>query len=390
AIAYLMGLVGLSPALGTFLAGVVLANSEFRHELESDLEPFKGLLLGLFFIGVGASIDFHIISENPFRILIYVLVILLIKTVVLFGIGKIFQMSLDQNLFYSLALSQVGEFAFVLFSFIGQLGILDAASNGIMMAVTAITMTLTPMILLTYEKLIQPKLVKNKEEEKEADSIEENNSVILVGFAHFGSTIGRFLRANGVNATILDNDSDRVELLRKMGFKVYFGDATRLDLLESAGAEHAKIFVSAISSPETNYAIGEMLKKHFPNLSFFVRAQDRFAAYELIDMGFTKVYRENLDTAIRVGIDILKEIGFRSYTATRSGQNFLKYDEDALIGLAKDRHDSKKYISSVREQIEQIEKLLSTDISQKANLADHAWDSDPLRTAANEMKPLNQ
>lgn len=390
AIAYLMGLVGLSPALGTFLAGVVLANSEFRHELESDLEPFKGLLLGLFFIGVGASIDFHIISENPFRILIFVLVILLIKTVVLFGIGKIFQMSLDQNLFYSLALSQVGEFAFVLFSFIGQLGILDAASNGIMMAVTAITMTLTPMILLTYEKLIQPKLVKNKEEEKEADSIEENNSVILVGFAHFGSTIGRFLRANGVNATILDNDSDRVELLRKMGFKVYFGDATRLDLLESAGAEHAKIFVSAISSPETNYAIGEMLKKHFPNLSFFVRAQDRFAAYELIDMGFTKVYRENLDTAIRVGIDILKEIGFRSYTATRSGQNFLKYDEDALIGLAKDRHDSKKYISSVREQIEQIEKLLSTDISQKANLADHAWDSDPLRTAANEMKPLNQ
>jgi Trk K+ transport system NAD-binding subunit len=158
------------------------------------------------------------------------------------------------------------------------------------MAVTAITMTLTPLMLLGYEKIIQPKLVSAKTEEKEPDTIEENNSVILVGFAHFGSTIGRFLRANGIHATIPDNDSDRVELLRKMGFKVYFGDATRVDLLESAGAEHAKIFVSAISSVETNFQIGEILKKHFPNLTFFVRAEDRFGAYELIEMGFLSPY----------------------------------------------------------------------------------------------------
>lgn len=387
AIAYLMGLVGLSPALGTFLAGVVLANSEFRHELESDLEPFKGLLLGLFFIGVGASIDFHIISENPIRILFYVVIIMIIKTGVLFSIGKLFHMSLEQNLFYSLALSQVGEFAFVLFSFIGQLGILDQSTNGIMMAVTAITMTLTPLILLTYEKFIQPKLVSVKTEEKEHDSIEEQNTVILVGFAHFGSTIGRFLRANGVNATILDNDSDRVELLRKMGFKVYFGDATRVDLLESAGAEHAKIFVSAISSSETNFQIGEILKKHFPNINFFVRAEDRNAAYEMIEMGYSKVYRENLDTALRVGVDVLKELGFRSYTATRSAQNFLKYDEEALAGLTKHRHDSKQYISSVRTQISQIEQLLSSDIEHNASIIDHAWDSEPLRNAANENNP---
>lgn len=387
AIAYVMGLVGLSPALGTFLAGVVLANSEFRHELESDLEPFKGLLLGLFFIGVGASIDFHIISENPIRILLFVLIIMIVKTVILFLIGKLFQMSLDQNLFYSIALSQVGEFAFVLFSFIGQLGILDQATNGIMMAVTAITMTLTPLMLLGYEKIIQPKLVSAKTEEKEPDSIEENNSVILVGFAHFGSTIGRFLRANGIHATILDNDSDRVELLRKMGFKVYFGDATRVDLLESAGAEHAKIFVSAISSVETNFQIGEILKKHFPNLTFFVRAEDRFGAYELIEMGFTKVYRENLDTALRVGVDILKELGYRAYTATRSAQNFLKYDEEAMVNLARYRNDSKEYISSVRAQISQIEELLSSDVQHSSSLTDHAWDSEPLRSAVNDNKP---
>jgi CPA2 family monovalent cation:H+ antiporter-2 len=374
--AYIMMLVGLSPALGTFLAGVVLANSEFRHELESDIEPFKGILLGLFFISVGASINFSLIVNNPLMIVALVCGIIVIKASVLILAGKLARLSFDQNLIFTLGLAQVGEFAFVLFSFIHQLNILSAQWTDMMMGVTAISMTVTPLLLLLNERFILPRFGTKEKEEKEADDIDIYNPVIIAGFGHFGSTLGRFLRANGINATILDNDSDRVDLLRKMGFKVFYGDATRIDILKSAGADEARILIAAIDSPETNYDLVEKTKKLFPRLTIMVRARSRLDAYELIDMGVKDIYRESLDTSVRLGIDVLIKLGIRKYSATRAGQNFIKYDEAAMPQLARHRHDQDTYIFNTREQIQLQEQLLTNDREVNPTLNDHAWDSD--------------
>ncbi len=223
AVSYLMQLVGLSPALGAFMAGVVLANSEFRHELEGDIAPFKGLLLGLFFIGVGASINFKLIIDDPAYILIFGAILTSIKFFVLFGIGKFYKKSNDQNLLFSFGLSQAGEFGFVILSFSMQLNILPSILANQMMAIIALSMISTPFLLLINEKWIDPFFGVKEKVKKPHDIIDENNEVIIAGFGHFGSTIGRLLKANGVKATILDHDSDRVDLLRKMGFKVYYG-----------------------------------------------------------------------------------------------------------------------------------------------------------------------
>ncbi len=376
AAAYLMELVGLSPALGTFLAGVVLANSEYRHELESDIEPFKGILLGLFFISVGASINFGLILDRPLTIVALVCGVIAIKFGVLFLTGTLTRLTFDQNLLFSLGLAQVGEFAFVLFAFMHQLSLLSAAWTDMMMGVTAISMTATPLLLLINERFILPRFGVREKEEKEADAIDLHTPVILAGFGPFGSTVGRFLRANGVEATILDNDSDRVDLLRKMGSKVYYGDATRIDILKAAGAEQAKILIAAIGSPAINHDLVEKAQRLFPHLTIMVRAENRFDAYEVMDKGIKDIYRETLDTSIRLGIDCLVKLGYRRYSATRAGQNFLKYDEEAMRKLAALRHDKSAYIFTVREQIQLQEQLLANDREVNPTLGDHAWDSD--------------
>jgi len=376
ATAYIMGLVGLSPALGTFLAGVVLANSEFRHELESDIEPFKGILLGLFFISVGASINFGLILSRPLMIIALVCGVIAIKAGVLFLTGKLTRLTFDQNLLFTLGLSQVGEFAFVLFSFMHQLHILSSEWTDTMMGVTAISMTVTPMLLLIHERFILPRFGTKEKAEKEADEINQHHPVILAGFGPFGSTVGRFLRANGVHATILDNDSDRVDLLRKMGFKVFYGDATRIDILKAAGADEAKILIAAIGSPDINHDIVEKTQKLFPHLTIMVRAENRYDAYELIDMGIKDIYRESFDTSVRLGIDALVKLGYRRYSATRAGQNFTKYDEAAMHKLAPHRHDESTYIFNAREQIQLQEQLLTHDREVNPTLNDHAWDSE--------------
>jgi CPA2 family monovalent cation:H+ antiporter-2 len=377
AVAYLMEVVGLSPALGTFVAGVVLANSEFRHELESDIEPFKGLLLGLFFIGVGASINFDLLSDAPGEIAMIVSAVILIKFAVLFAIGKTFKLKIEQNFLFALGLSQVGEFAFVLLSFTGQLNIIDEVWLGKLTAVTAISMMTTPLLLLAHEKFISPYFgTKEKPDTKPADEIDEQQKVIIAGFGHFGSTIGRLLRANGIEATILDNNSDQVELLRRMGFKVYFGDATRLDLLKSAGIENAKLLIAAIDSPETNNDLIRTVKKHFGHVKVLARARNRFDAYELIEMGVTNIYRETLYTSVHLAIDALQELGFRKYTATRQGQKFISYDEKALEKLVASRHDFDEHTISARREIEIQEKLLQNDLLLAFSPEDHSWDSE--------------
>jgi CPA2 family monovalent cation:H+ antiporter-2 len=376
-VSYLMQVVGLSPALGAFMAGVVLANSEFRHELEGDIAPFKGLLLGLFFIGVGASINFRLIIADPIFIIVFSTIFNGIKFFVLLVVGKIYKKSSDQNLLFAFALSQAGEFGFVILGFAIQLNLLPTILANQMMAVIAISMMGTPFLLLINEKWIDPFFgVKEKQKSKNKyDTIDEKNDVIIAGFGNFGSTIGRLLKTNGIPATVLDMDSDRVDSLRKMGFKVYYGDASRLELLKAAGCEDAKLFIAAIDNPEVNLAVVELIKKHFPHLKVLARARNRSDAFELVDMGVKDFYRENMYSAVHLGVDALVELGHRRYTATRQGQRFIKYDEQSIFRLAKKRHDKKAFLMTSMEEIELQEQLLRNDLYAQLGANDHAWES---------------
>ena len=379
AISFLMEQVGLSPALGAFLGGVVLANSEFKHELESNLDPFKGLLLGLFFMAVGASINFVVIGNAPLLIVGLVLAVILLKVLVLLGVGSVFRIGLDQKLLFSVGLSQVGEFAFVLLSFAYQLQILDQETLDILLVITAISMTISPILNIVNEKLIIPKVGTKETDEEPMDHIEKRNEVLIVGFGHFGSTAGRFLRANGVEATILDHDSERVELLRKMGFEVYYGDATRVDLLESAGAMEAKILISAIDNPDVNIELVDTLKKHFPHLTILIRSKNRIDAYSLINKGVEHIYRETIDTSVKMATDALSMLGKRKYTLQRLAQNFLKYDEQALKRLATQSLNSDEYITKAREEIALQESLLKEEKQMPAELEEESpWDTEQM------------
>jgi CPA2 family monovalent cation:H+ antiporter-2 len=379
-IAVLMTQIGLSPALGSFLAGVVLANSEYRHELQSDIEPFKGLLLGVFFIAVGASIDFNLVAAEYRQIILWVLILIAVKVGILLLLGKFFKISTEQNFIFSFSLAQVGEFAFVLFSFSLQQGILSAETTSIMTAVVAISMALTPLIILVNEKLILPKVGTDEEEQRPADEIDEKNPVIIAGFGHFGSTIGRFLRANKIPATYLDLDSDRVDSLRGMGFKVFYGDASRHELLQAAGADKAKIIIIAIDSPEKRLEMIETIKKHFPHLHMLVRAKNRFDAYELMNAGMLHIYRETLETSLRVGVDAMSLLGYRKYTAKRLAKNFMKYDEANMKYLSAIRNQE-EYVIEARRYIEEIEETIQSD---RQNLfgGDTSWDPETIREEA--------
>lgn len=377
-VAYLMQLAGLSAALGTFMAGVLLANSEYRHELESNIEPFKGLLLGLFFMAVGSTINFYLIVHKPAFIFGAVLAIMAIKSLVLYAIARFFKTNQRQSMMFTLLLSQVGEFAFVLIGSASGLGLLNKDDADSLMAIVTISMILSPVFLFIYDKVMSTKHEDSNTEEQQADEIDEHHQVIIAGFGHFGNTVGRFLRANNVSATILDNDIERVLFLRKMGFKVFYGDATRMELLESAGAANAKVFISTLDSPETNAALAAMVQKHFPHLKLFIRAKNRFDAYELIDLGVKNIYRESLHSSVNMGIEVLHELGQRSYTLHRKAKDFIKFDEEALHKLAKKRHHKESYIIGVREEIEFQESLLKEDKKFNDNNSDTAWDKTPL------------
>ncbi len=323
--------------------------------------------------------NFRLILDNPAHILSLVFLIIMAKALVLLAVGRFFRLSFDQNLIFALSLSQVGEFAFVLFAFIHQLNILSPHWTDIMMAVTALSMTVTPLLLFISERFILPRFGTLEAVERQPDAIDVHHPVIIAGFGDFGSTIGRFLRANGIEATILDNDSDRVDLLRKVGFKVFYGDATRLDILRSAGADEAKIFIAAVSDPSTHQEFIDRVRKHYPHLTLMIRTKDREDAYEILDQGLDNVYRESLDSSVRLGVDALVKLGFRKYSATRAGQTFIRNDEAALRKLAPHRHDEKTYLSNAREQIRIQEQILADDRETNPSLNDHAWESDRFR-----------
>ncbi|KAF9660017.1 monovalent cation:proton antiporter-2 (CPA2) family protein [Tenacibaculum sp. ZH5_bin.1] len=385
-ISYLMEFVGLSPALGAFLGGVVLSTSEFKHELESTLEPFKNLLLGLFFMAVGASINFVVIANSPLTISGILLVIIIIKASVLFITGRIFNLKIDQNILLTFSLAQVGEFAFVLLSFAFQLNILEQEQMDIMLVVTAVSMSLTPILTVVNERLILPRIGTKEFIKRPMDHIAKSQKVILVGFGQFGSTVGRFLRSHGVETTILDFDSNRVDFLRKMGFEVYYGDATREDLLESAGIAEAKILICATNEVSVSKAISKIVKRKYPHIELMVRTKSRFDAYELLNLNVNNIYRESLDTSLALASDALNKLGFRKYTLNRQVQNFIKYDEASLKRLAADPNRNENYIFKARKELEQQEQLLEDDFKRGIVAFDKHWDGEHIRNILSKNK----
>ena len=383
-ISFLMEYVGISPALGAFLGGVVLSNSEFKHELESTLEPFKNLLLGLFFMAVGASINFIIIAKSPFTIGGILLAIVVLKALVLFITGHVFKLKLDQKLLLTFSLAQIGEFAFVLLSFAFGLHLLSQEQMDMMLVITALSMSLTPIIGILNERFILPKIGTKESIKRPMDHIAKSQKIILVGFGQFGSTVGRFLRSHGVEATILDFDSNRVDFLRKMGFEVYYGDATRLDLLESAGIAEARIIICATNKISVSKAISKIVKEKYPHVEFMIRTKNRFDAYELLNLGHENIYRESLETSLTLAKDVLSKMGFRKYTLNRQVQNFIKYDEDSLRRLATEPERKENYIFKAKKELEQQEKFLNEDFKRGVVDFDNHWDSAHIRKVLNK------
>lgn len=369
----LMVAIGLSPALGAFLAGVMLANSEFRHELEAQIDPFKGLLLAVFFVSVGATINFSTIFADPLFIFTTVLLVMAVKLLVLYAVGKFFKIEKIQNIFYAFALSQVGEFAFVLLNYSQKLYLISPTLNSQMMAVTAITMLITPLLLLSYDRYIAPKFNSEHISEPLFDIMDNpvsEKKVIIVGFGHFGSTVGRLLRASKVSATVLDHDSERIKLLRSYGFKVFYGDATRMPILRAAGIENAEILVLCLDDTESNRYIADMVREYYPKLKIFVRAKNRLDAYHYINQGIDNVYRETLGTAVDMAIDVLSETGMRKYAARRLGKRFATIDKSSLRKIAREYGRGEDLFFTTRETIQREEALLSYD---NLNFNTHDW-----------------
>jgi monovalent cation:proton antiporter-2 (CPA2) family protein len=372
-IALAMEIVGLSPALGTFLAGVVLAESEYRHELESDIEPFKGLLLGLFFISVGSSIDLPLVQYQPLTMLGLVLGLLIVKFLVLFLIGKLTRLEKSQNFTFAFALAQGGEFAFVLISFAAQNQVIDTRIANLLVATVALSMVMAPFLFTINERLVQP-MFSSQLNDREADEIDEkDNPVILAGFGRFGHIVGRVLNLQGVKTTVLDLDAEQVELVRKLGVKVFYGDASRLELLHAAGADKAKLLIVAINDEEKSLLIIETAQKHFPNLKILVRAAGRDHAYRLLSHGVENIFRETLGSSLDLSVAALRMLGFRAYEAQRAAKAFRIYDEQTVRELAPYSEDQSKLIAEAKERIRSMEELFEME-RHRIRQTDVGWD----------------
>jgi monovalent cation:proton antiporter-2 (CPA2) family protein len=375
-ITLLMQLVGLSAALGTFLAGVVLAESEYRHELEMDLDPFKGLLLAVFFMAVGAGIDFKLLWANPIQILGLIIGFIVLKLVVLYIIARIFRMKNADSANFAFSLAQGGEFAFVLISFCLGLGLILADQAALLVAIVAVSMALAPLLMIANEKLIQPLYLRGATE-RAADVIDHNAKVIIAGHGRFGMTVGRILQAKGYKSVVLDHDAEQIDALRKFGFKLYYGDASRTDLLEAAGAASAQILVVAVDDREKITEIVQTAKKHFPHLQIFTRAFDRVHAYELIEEGVTDVFREVFSSSADMGERVLVALGQHPFEAHRAVKTFKNFDEKVLRQQAQHIGNTERMVDIARNSRAELSRILAGDhISSPLNI-DEGWeDSD--------------
>ncbi len=364
AIAVAMTSIGLSPALGTFLAGVVLAESEFRHEIEVDIEPFKGLLLGLFFITVGASIDFDILGSQFGLIIALVLALVVIKALVLFGLSVLFKMERRQSLLFSIALAQGGEFAFVLASTGRQFFVFDQSTASLITIVVAISMLLAPLLFVAYEAYFSR--VGQQASYKDDQEIQPSCDVIIAGYGRFGQIVGRLLSSNGFHTTILDHSPSQIDLVRRFGNTVFYGDAARRDLLKAAGASRARLLVVGVDDADKALEIIDTAQAHFPNLKILARAVDRRHAYEILHRNIDGLRRETFESALKMGTDALKLLGLETEKAERISNTFAKHDEESLIKLAEYWGDDKSYGLAVRQRMEDLRQVLADDAESGA------------------------
>ena len=374
-IAVLMGLINLSPALGTFIAGVVLADSEYRHELESDLEPFKGLLLGLFFITVGAGIDFGLLAAAPFTIAGLVVALMLGKAAIIYALAWLKGMAPPHRWSLGLSLGQGGEFAFVLLAVITDLQLIPGDVARTVTVVVALSMALTPLVFIINDKVIQPRFTQAESDEEEADdpSAGHGKPVIIAGFGRFGQLAGRMLKANGIAASILDYDADSITTLRKHGLEVYYGDAARHDLLHTAGAEVAKVLVVAIDDPDRSVFITEQAKKHFPHLQVIVRAHDPLHTRDLEQAGADITVCEAEAGGIGLGEATLRALGWGSWRAARAGRRFRKHQAETHRQLREHLDNAECSVSIHRMRVADLDHLLEFDQQEQIEDVDAAW-----------------
>lgn len=365
AITVLMQSIGLSPALGAFIAGVVLADCEYRHEIEADIEPFKGLLLGLFFITVGAGIDFDLLLDKPVVVGLSVVGLVAAKLLVLMLLAAIFKMGKWRGLLFSLALAQGGEFAFVIVAAANANQVFSQQVGDLVILVVALSMLLTPLLLAAYETLFSRTGRKKSTTNFADESIPPSEHVIIAGYGRFGQIIGRLLSAQGYQLTILDHSPGQVELVRRFGSQVYYGDASRKDLLRAAGGEQATLLIVAVDEPERAMRIVDTAQRSFPHLKILVRAIDRSHAYRLIAANVTGLRRETFHSALKLGVDALKELGLSTEAAERAGHLFETHDENSLRKLARVWGDDKSYGRAIRKNLDELRRVLQEDAEKR-------------------------
>ncbi|MGB5679518.1 MAG: glutathione-regulated potassium-efflux system protein KefC [Gammaproteobacteria bacterium] len=369
----LMQAVGMSMALGAFLAGVLLAESEYRHALESDIEPFKGLLLGLFFIAVGMSIDFGILLNDPLMIAGLALGLVVIKAGILLLLGRLYGLPGRQLPLFALVLSQGGEFAFVLFSVAQSTGILPGEVTDTLIVTVALSMLSTPLLMVVNDRFIE-RFLDHPPAPPMDDIEDEGHAVIIAGFGRFGQIVGRLLHANGIDATVLEHDPNHIEILRRVRFKVFYGDACRLELLRAAGADRARLLVVAIDEAEAALRLVDLVHENFPHMKIIARAWDVGHVFELLEHQVDVYERESFEGALRLGEEALKQLGFSAWRAKQAAHLFRAHDEETLRELYHHYHED----FDVRVRIsadarERLREMMQSDEEHILITADQEW-----------------
>jgi len=388
AVAALMELVGLSPALGAFLAGVVLAESEFRRELETDIEPFRGLLLGLFFITVGAGLDLQLVRNNFLLIVGLVLGLMALKVVAMYGAARLFRTPHRTALSTGVALAQGGEFAFVLLGFVLGARVMSAELAHLLTAVVAVSMAATPLLSAAYDRLVLSR-VEDRDEPENVPFDEAAPDVIVAGFGRFGQIATRLLLANNFRVVLLDSSIEQIEVIRRFGWKVHYGDASRMDLLRTAGADKAKLLIVAIDDRDKASEMVEAAHELFPNLKMLARAWDRRHAYELLKTPNVEVERETFESALNLGRKALLNLGLSERRANRAADLFREQDDVFFRQLAPIAGEEENYIMAARDSRETTERLLRAEmkrIAEEEDLEDAPQLAEPRRDSAERLE----
>lgn len=375
-IASLCEAVGLSMALGAFLGGVLLAESEYKRELETDVEPFKGLLLGLFFMAVGMSMDFHALWAQWPLVLALLTGFLVIKALVLWALATAVKVPVVERPVFALLLAQGGEFAFVVFQQAESAQILSARDSSVLIGTVALSMLVTPLMLVLIDKLLLSRLARATVDSPHALAEPQEAPVIIAGFGRYGQVIGRLLYANGLMATVLDHDAEQIDLLRKFGFRVHYGDATRLDLLRLAGAAQAQVLVVAIDDVAQSLKLVDVVRAHFPDLHIVARARNVQHYYALRDRGVTQVERETLDAALMSGRSVLTQLGWHPHHARQLAQRFRRHSVEQLEKMWPHHQDEQALVSMSKQGRQQLEELFAQERAAVTQRRQTGWERD--------------